>query len=430
MNKDDEVDGHGLPATHIQSAAAFSYRPGWRETPSDECLCAQNLGFALHGTNRLDVIQYCRSGGHSRKTRAPECLWRTMLAAIYADQFGSIETLLEQQGNQAANADLMLARARAELLMGSSGRAINALAPFVNNARWSGRGPIALSWITEALVQIGDLRTARQLLRDRGTVGTGTIDHAHVLMAEAALAHAEGDLAQCVTDYLKVGRILLGLGITNPAVFPWRSRAALTAVDAGRLDLATALAEDELASSRKWGSASSVGASLHAVAMARRDDHSSGLLEDATQLLRTVGVQFAWMAAQCDLGRLQAIEGSYAKAGTTLGAVAEAATTAGWTGLSERACTAMEAVDNLRAMTALTKQEQRIACQALNGSSNRDIARNLNLTVRTVEFHLSNVYRKLGIKGRRQLNSDSLHLGPGALPAGSSTEWLLLGEVG
>jgi hypothetical protein len=37
--------------------------------------------------------------------------------------------------------------------------------------------------------------------------------------------------------------------------------------------------------------------------------------------------------------------------------------------------------------------------------SNKQIAAKLSLTVRTVEFHLSGVYRELGISGRRELSA-------------------------
>jgi DNA-binding CsgD family transcriptional regulator len=60
-----------------------------------------------------------------------------------------------------------------------------------------------------------------------------------------------------------------------------------------------------------------------------------------------------------------------------------------------------------RAMTglgALTAGERRVADRVAAGQSNRDIAATLHLTLRTVETHLSAVYRKLGITGRTQLN--------------------------
>jgi DNA-binding CsgD family transcriptional regulator len=66
------------------------------------------------------------------------------------------------------------------------------------------------------------------------------------------------------------------------------------------------------------------------------------------------------------------------------------------------------ALDNLLGPggnTALTKQETRIARLAAAGHSNKQIAARLSLTVRTVEFHLSGVYRKLGIAGRRELGA-------------------------
>ena len=48
-------------------------------------------------------------------------------------------------------------------------------------------------------------------------------------------------------------------------------------------------------------------------------------------------------------------------------------------------------------------QERRIAELASQDLTNRQIAQELYLTEKTVETHLSNAYRKLGIKSRRQL---------------------------
>jgi DNA-binding CsgD family transcriptional regulator len=52
---------------------------------------------------------------------------------------------------------------------------------------------------------------------------------------------------------------------------------------------------------------------------------------------------------------------------------------------------------------ALTPSERRIAGLAAGAASNAEIAQSLFLTVKTVEAHLSNAYRKLGIDGRRSL---------------------------
>ena len=52
---------------------------------------------------------------------------------------------------------------------------------------------------------------------------------------------------------------------------------------------------------------------------------------------------------------------------------------------------------------SLTPSERRIAELAVGGHSNREIAQQLFVTPKTVEYHLRNVYRKLGIAGRREL---------------------------
>ena len=51
----------------------------------------------------------------------------------------------------------------------------------------------------------------------------------------------------------------------------------------------------------------------------------------------------------------------------------------------------------------LTVSERRVAELAASGMSNREIAQQLFVTVKAVEWHLSNVYRKLGIRSRTRL---------------------------
>ena len=52
---------------------------------------------------------------------------------------------------------------------------------------------------------------------------------------------------------------------------------------------------------------------------------------------------------------------------------------------------------------SLTASEQRVARMAAGGMSNRDIAQSLFVTPRTIEMHLSNVFRKLDISSRTQI---------------------------
>ncbi len=54
---------------------------------------------------------------------------------------------------------------------------------------------------------------------------------------------------------------------------------------------------------------------------------------------------------------------------------------------------------------SLTPSERRVAEMAAEGPTNREIAQALFVTPKTVEVHLSSVYRKLGISARSQLSA-------------------------
>ncbi len=53
--------------------------------------------------------------------------------------------------------------------------------------------------------------------------------------------------------------------------------------------------------------------------------------------------------------------------------------------------------------SGLTPREHRVSALAAEGKRNHEIARILFVTVKTVEWHLSQVYRKLGIASRDEL---------------------------
>jgi DNA-binding CsgD family transcriptional regulator len=52
---------------------------------------------------------------------------------------------------------------------------------------------------------------------------------------------------------------------------------------------------------------------------------------------------------------------------------------------------------------SLTPSERRVAEMAAAGPTNREIAQALFVTQRTVEVHLTSIYRKLAINSRSQL---------------------------
>jgi DNA-binding NarL/FixJ family response regulator len=57
----------------------------------------------------------------------------------------------------------------------------------------------------------------------------------------------------------------------------------------------------------------------------------------------------------------------------------------------------------LGGVESLTASERRVTALAAEGHTNRDIAQELYVTPKTVEVHLSNAYRKLGIRSRHDL---------------------------
>ena len=194
--------------------------------------------------------------------------------------------------------------------------------------------------------------------------------------------------------------------VVNPPARPtWRSLAARALDRLGRRDEALAHAEAELAASRHWGAPRAVGASL------RRSGTLTGdiaLLEEAVDGARGLDARLEHAKALAALGSALRRAAAHRRARAAARAL-ELADACAADPLVEHARSELYATGArprttaLGGVDALTPSERRVAALAADGQSNRDIAQALFVTPKTVEVHLSNAYRKLGIRSRRGL---------------------------
>jgi DNA-binding CsgD family transcriptional regulator len=64
--------------------------------------------------------------------------------------------------------------------------------------------------------------------------------------------------------------------------------------------------------------------------------------------------------------------------------------------------------DDLASHQLLTPHELQVARLVVGGASNRDLAATLFISPRTVEAHLTSIFRKLGVRNRRELQARAL----------------------
>jgi DNA-binding CsgD family transcriptional regulator len=115
--------------------------------------------------------------------------------------------------------------------------------------------------------------------------------------------------------------------------------------------------------------------------------------------------------ARCDLANGERLRrsGQRAAARIQLRSALEGFERVGAAGFAERARQELRATgETLRARTAdeseqLTAQELQIALLVARGAPNREAAASVFLSPKTVEKHLSNAYRKLGVRSRSEL---------------------------
>lgn len=196
--------------------------------------------------------------------------------------------------------------------------------------------------------------------------------------------------------------------IENPGWLSWRSLKAEALAGLDRTDEALVLAAAEVEAARRWGAPKALGRALRISGQLKRRkglpelEESVAILKDSPAIL-----EYGWSLAA--LGTALRHERKGVEAREPLGEALEIAARAGAVGLERHvkdeiaATGAAPRVTDFQGMDALTPSERRVAGLAVEGMTNREIAQSLFVTPKTIEVHLSNVYRKLDVKSRREL---------------------------
>ncbi len=228
-------------------------------------------------------------------------------------------------------------------------------------------------------------------------------------MGRGAAAVAAGDLRPALAHLAEGGAQLDRAGWRNVALFPWRSGAARLYARLGYQHLARDFAEEELVLARRWGAPAGIGRSLRVLALSVAGSGRVELLREAVDTLAGSANRRELARAQLSLGRVLAERGD-AGAAEQLRLARKLAVECRDDRLAWQAAEAAAAGQGPRAQ--LTRSERRVVDLAVAGRSNPEIARTLEIGTRTVEKHLTNAYRKLGVSGRVQL-AEILTVGAG-----------------
>ena len=267
--------------------------------------------------------------------------------------------------------------------------------------RTSSRLAVHLSTLlADALIEQGKLDDAATALRRAGS---------EPAPEGARLRILRGDLAGGVEAMLAAGRRFEAVGGRNPALMAWRSQAALALLQRGESSEARRLAAEELALARAWGAPRALGAALRAAGLVEGGHDGLTLLEEAVDVVAGSPARLEHAKARTELGAALRRAKRRVDAREHLRKALELATLCGAGPLAARAEIELLATGarprriSLSGVASLTPSERRVAEMAADGPTNREIAQALFVTTRTVEVHLTSIYRKLDINSRVQL---------------------------
>ncbi|MDO5683663.1 MAG: LuxR C-terminal-related transcriptional regulator [Propionibacteriaceae bacterium] len=330
---------------------------------------------------------------HELETAAPTSTWRgsTRISLWSNAWLAHARMALGDLGAAQSAVD------RAIPLMEQSGQ--NIMVPLVH---WAGAQIAALR---------GDLDAAERHAARAASVRT---DYQSMQIA-AAMARVAVSMAR--SDYTGVLRAFEQLRIEDlhpsihePGFWPWHDAYAIALVASGEREAADAFLQphEELAKERGHRSTMArLGGARGRLLFAQGDTNagreifeaSIGQISDLPLPLVRARLHFEYGQALRRIGKRRDAEAELYRARRGFAAM-------GATGYVDRCNRELKAGSRTRdadSLTDLTPQEQAVVDLVLQGLTNREVAATLFISVKTVQYHLTRVYSRLGVRSRSEL---------------------------
>jgi DNA-binding CsgD family transcriptional regulator len=275
--------------------------------------------------------------------------------------------------------------------------------------------PFAATVLADIAVASGELDEAESLLdrlpRSDLLAGVGTVlipaARGRLRLAQARADEALAEFEACMALWRPD---VWGIAMRDAGYLHARSGAAQALLALGNVRRAGELAEAELADVRHFGGRRALGVALRVAGLARGGKEGSAALEQSVAMLGESQATLErarslveWGAALRRAGRRHDARRALSQ-GLDASARCGARPLIAYAREELRVAGARPRRDWTTGVEALTPSELRIVRLAREGRSNRQIAQDLYLSIKTVEGHLARAYDKLDITTRRELD--------------------------
>ncbi|HSK15897.1 MAG TPA: LuxR C-terminal-related transcriptional regulator, partial [Gaiellaceae bacterium] len=338
--------------------------------------------------------------------------WSGELAAAQ-ERLESLYRAAAERGDLHSLPFVLFHLARVELLTGDWRSALSHARECHETTLQSGQvGEIAYGLAIEALVEshLGLVEPASAKIeeglavaRQRGAEPAGL----ELLGIRGFLALSNGDAAVADRVLTELAAAAVGTGLREPALFRFHGDAVEAKVLLGRRDEAARLADelDRLGAKldRPW--VLTMASRSRAILAAASGDLSAARLEleRTLALHERLGEPFERARTLLVLGGLERRDRKKRVAREALESALAVFDELGATLWAQRARAELARVSGRAPAGGLTPTEQRIAELIASGLTYRETADALFISPKTVQWNLSKVYRKLGIRSRREL---------------------------
>jgi DNA-binding CsgD family transcriptional regulator len=392
-----------------------------------EALAARGMAMLLAGRPAEEAA--IPLGSALSRTAAQIENWDTCAALLWclvtAERFNTVETALKPmvaevqrsgsaRGIVAAYSTLGLLKLRLGALPEADAAARVALQVLRESDLQPGLA-FAVTVLADVAVEAGELVEAEALLsllpQQGWPAGVGTV---LIPAARARLRLAQGRPAQALVDFQACAAMfspeVWGTEIRDVGYLHARAGAAQALLQLGERERARDVAEAELVDVKVFGAPRALGIALRVAGLAHGGSKGIDLLGDSVASLRNSPAVLERAHSLAELGAALRRNGCRSAAREPLSEALDLAARCGARPLVARARDELKATgarprrEWRTGLEALSPRELRVVQLAIAGRTNREIAYQLYVTLKTIEGHLARAYTKLGIERRHQLS--------------------------